>query len=134
MIHKVWAKIVAHSSEFAELNPEWVALPATPEAAAAPAIAGTVGQPIAPPASTPPAAAAPHAPTVAIAPETISDGQPTIPAQTPAAATPQPRPQIAEETRHDYGQPSHAPAASTPQHPQHTHQPYSTEESERRAA
>lgn len=142
MIHKVWSKITAYCPEFNDLTPEWAAITSAP-----PAIAGVVGQATAPaaiPTATPVAAeytpeiaasAAPHAPTVAIAPETVSDGQPstTIPAQTPAAeSTPQPRPQIAEETRHDYQHPGHTPAASTPAQPQH--QPYSSEESDRRAA
>ncbi|WP_339911893.1 transposase [Symmachiella dynata] len=141
MIHKVWSKITTHCAELNDLTPEWAATVSAP-----PAIAGVVGQtttPAAIPTVTPAAAqvtpeiaaSAPYAPTVAIAPETVSDSEPStpIPAQTPAAAsTPQPRPQIAEETRHDYQPPGYTPAASTPAQPQH--QPYSSEESDRRAA
>ncbi len=141
MIHKVWSKITTHCAELNDLTPEWAAIVSAP-----PAIAGVVGQtttPAAIPTVTPAAAqvtpeiaaSAPYAPTVAIAPETVSDSEPSkpIPAQIPAAAsTPQPRPQIAEETRHDYQPPGYTPAASTPAQPQH--QPYSSEESDRRAA
>lgn len=141
MIHKVWSKITTHCAELNDLTPEWAATVSAP-----PAIAGVVGQtttPAAIPTVTPAAAqvtpeiaaSAPYAPTVAIAPETISDSEPStpIPTQIPAAAsTPQPRPQIAEETRHDYQPPGYTPAASTPAQPQH--QPYSSEESDRRAA
>jgi len=144
MIHKVWSLIVAHCPEFAELTPEWVAIPTTPVAQQTPAaheapiIAGTVGQPAATPAITPPAAhtvpdiaasGATHAPTVAIAPETVSHGhEQHIPA--PAAETTEtqetPRPQIAAETREDYHQPTETPA--------HSSDSYTHDDSQRRAA
>ncbi len=143
MIHKVWSLIIAHCPELSGLTPEWTAIPE------APAIAGVVGQHIAPESIPATASAAPAdhgipqvaasigspAPEVTIAPETISADDQTTPepASQPAAAesAPQRLPQIAAETRDDYPiQPSQQPPASAEPH----QQPFAPDESQRRAA